>query len=68
MEKDVGITVFQLFFVDKDLQFIQMLFLLESKMYSEKCSIAFVCIIYWYNSWLVVNILISVEFIPKRAT
>lgn len=68
MEKDVGITVFQLFFVDKDLQFIQMLFLLESKMYIEKCSIAFVCIIYWYNSWLVVNILISVEFIPKRAT
>lgn len=27
MEKDVGITVFQLFFVDKDLQFIQMFIL-----------------------------------------
>lgn len=68
MEKDVGITVFQLFFVDKDLQFIQMFILAWEQMYSEKCSITFVCIIYWYNSWLVVNILISVEFIPKRAT
>lgn len=55
MEKDVGITVFQLFFVDKDLQFIQMFILAWEQGY-------------WYNSWLVVNILISVEFIPKRAT
>lgn len=60
--------LFQLFFVDKICNSFRCLFLLESKMYSEKCSIAFVCIIYWYNSWLVVNILISVEFIPKRAT
>lgn len=67
MEKDVGIISI-IVLCGQDLQFIQMLFLLESKMYSEKCSIAFVCIIYWYNSWLVVNILISVEFIPKRAT
>lgn len=42
------------------------LFLFESKMYSEKCSIVFVCIIYWYNLWFVVNIFILVEFILKR--
>lgn len=70
MEKDVGITVtyFNCSLWTKICNSFRCLFLLESKMYSEKCSITFVCIIYWYNSWLVVNILISVEFIPKRAT
>lgn len=34
--------LFQLFFVDKICKSFRCLFLLESKMYSEKCSIAFV--------------------------
>lgn len=69
MEKDVGITGISIVLCGQR-------FAIHSDVYSclrARCIVKSVvlhllCIMYWYNSWLVVNILISVEFIPKRAT